>query len=126
MNKTELQQSATGTESRSIRRFFTEDEIIAFQEKFTTNEILKAETEDELKEIKDEFNLRIKSFKSTSKYLLTNVKNKFVDETREVYLLPNHETGEMEFYDTMTGALVDTRRLRPDEKQSQLKINKAI
>ena len=37
-----------------------------------------------------------------------------------LYQVPNHETSEMEYYDMTTGEMVDSRRLRPEEKQMRM------
>ncbi len=115
-----IKENAVGMETRQIRRDFTDEQIIVLQEKFTQNEIAKAAVEDEFTEVKKDFNGKISDFKSISKGLRTQLRDRFIDETIDVYAVPNHDTGMMEFCHTETGEVLDSRKLRPTEKQLQI------
>lgn len=117
MNKSQIQNSSTAIEQRTIRKHYSEDEMNDIRESFSGNEIKKAETEDELSGIKKEFKANLDSLKDRSKELRTKIKNKYVDINRDVYCVPNFTDGIMEFYDCETAELLDTRKLRPNEKQ---------
>ena len=124
MNKKQILENSMGTEVRSIRKHYTEDELNAVREKFAENEIAKAAMEDELSALKKRYKTSIDDFKAVSKEYRLNIKNKFVDEDHECAKVPNYVSKKMEYYDTQTGDMLDSRKLRPDEKQLNIVTSK--
>lgn len=120
MNKNQINDSSIAIEQRTIRKHFTEDEMIDLREKFSTNEILKSDAEEELAEVKKTAKAKIDGIKEISKDVRTKIKHKYIDVIKDVNCVPNFAEGVMEFYDTETGELVDTRKLRPNEKQMSI------
>lgn len=120
MNKSQAMESATSTEQRTIRKNFSDDEMNQLRENFAQQEIMKADVEEELAEIKKQFKLKIDALKEAAKEMRTKIKHKYIDRVRDVYCVPNFVSGEMEYYDTESCDLVDSRKLRPNEKQLQI------
>lgn len=117
MNRNDLRDQSSGIEERTIRQQFTPDELEGFRENFTENELKKEDVEDAFSLAKKGFKEQLKTITETSTGLKTKLRKKYQDKIVEVYCVPNFNDGEMEFYDTQTGEKVDSRKLRPDERQ---------
>jgi len=111
-----LQDTADKVEETNYYVPLSHEQLDIKREGLADNAIKLSEIEDELKEIKDDFKLKIDPLKTIHKNLLTEIKTKQEFKSGKLYHLANHESGYMETYDE-TGILIGTRRLRPDEKQ---------
>jgi hypothetical protein len=121
-----LQENAAKVEQTTYQKVLSPDELAARREDLADNCIRLNQFEDELKEVKDDFKLKMDPLKTTNKTLLTEIKTKQTTVDGTLYHLSNHEDGMMETYDN-EGYLISTRRLRPEEKQANIfSLNKAV
>lgn len=115
--KMALEQQAYRIEqSYSFTKFFTDQEIDEFRRSITGVMIRLSTLEEDFKEIKDNHNDQVKPLKEEVKELLHTIKHKSTMITDEVFLFDDQENKVMSIYDR-TGTLVDSRPLRPDERQ---------
>jgi hypothetical protein len=114
-----LQENAAKIEQTTYQKPLTADELAARREDLADNCIKLNQFEDELKEIKETFKLKIDPYKAANKTLLTEIKTKQSTFDGTLFHLANHEDGMMETYDN-EGYLISTRRLRPEEKQGTI------
>lgn len=114
-----LQENATKVEQTSYQKPLSADELAARREDLADNCIKLNQFEDELKEVKDHFKVKMDPLKTFNKTLLTEIKTKQSTIEGLLYHMANHEEGMMETYDG-EGWLISTRRLRPDEKQGSI------
>jgi hypothetical protein len=78
--------------------------------------------EEEFQEVKDEHKAKLKPIKKGIRTALLLIRNKQIEDIREVYLVPNYNTGKMEIVG-LTGAVIEKRNLTPDEMQVSLELN---
>ena len=102
-----------------IRKEFTKEEMADMKDQVSTNLMQLNDYEEELQEIKDSFKSKMNPLKKDNKHLLRNIKNKFIDETVEVYLVPDYDNKIMEFYNE-EGLKVGERRMMMSELQGRL------
>lgn len=114
-----LQENAHKVEQTTYQKSLSADELAARREDLADNCIKLNQFEDELKEVKDDFKLKMDPLKTVNKTLLTEIKTKQTTIDGTLYHLANHEEGMMETYDK-EGFLVASRRLRPEEKQGNV------
>ena len=114
-----LQENAAKVEQTTYQKALTADELAARREDLADNCIKLNQFEDELKEVKDDFKVKMDPLKTINKTLLTEIKTKQSTVDGTLFHLANHEDGMMETYDN-EGFLISTRRLRPEEKQGNV------
>lgn len=114
-----LQENAAKVEQTAYQKNLSADELAARREDLADNCIKLNALDDELKEIKDDFKLKIDPLKTKNKTLLTEIKTKQTTIDGTLYHMANHEDGMMETYD-QEGMLIGSRRLRPEEKQGTI------
>lgn len=114
-----LQENSAKIEQTSYQKNLTADELAARREDLADNCIKLNQFEDELKEVKDEFKIKMDPLKGSNKTLLTEIKTKQSTVDGTLYHMANHDDGMMETYD-QEGFLIGTRRLRPEEKQGTI------
>lgn len=114
-----LQENASKIEQTTYQKSLTADELAARREDLADNCIRLNQFEDELKEVKDDFKIKMDPLKNNNKVLLTEIKTKQSTIEGTLYHLANHDHGMMETYDN-EGMLISSRRLRPEEKQGTI------
>lgn len=114
-----MQENAHKVEQTSYQKALSAEELAARREDLADNCIKLNQLEDELKEVKDDFKLKMDPMKNVNKVLLTEIKTKQTTIDGTLFHLANHEDGMMETYDN-EGYLISSRRLRPEEKQGNL------
>jgi len=114
-----MQENAAKVEQTSYQKTLSPDELAARREDLADNCIKLNQFEDELKEVKDDFKVKMDPLKQTNKTLLTEIKTKQSTVDGTLFHMANHEDGMMETYDN-DGVLISSRRLRPEEKQGSI------
>jgi hypothetical protein len=102
-----------------IRHHFTKDELVTMKDSLATNCIALQRKQDELDEIKDSFKLVMKPMEKTHKGLLTDINNGYVDQSMEVYYVPDYDRGIMEMYNEASEKVYE-RPLTVSERQQQI------
>ena len=107
-----------------VKVFFSEDEIEKKKAQHFEDSVKLDFAEQEKKEYIREKNQEIKKLKISAAKAMAEVKKGYREESQEVYLVPDFDSGIME-YITKSQEVVASRRLRPDEMQDTvLKIAK--
>lgn len=114
-----LQDNAAKVEETTYQKNLSQDELAARREDLADNCIKLNQFEDELKEVKDGFKVKMDPLKVVNKTLLTEIKTKQSTIDGILYHVSNFEDSMMETYDA-EGMLISTRRLRPEEKQANI------
>lgn len=114
-----MQENAAKVQQTSYQKSLPADELAARREDLADNCIKLNSFEDELREVKDDFKLKMDPLKLTNKTLLTEIKTKQSTVEGTLFHLANHEDSMMEIYDN-EGYLIESRRLRPEEKQGNI------
>lgn len=112
-----LEASADKVEEISYTKPFTPEQILVFKDKLSTTMIEFSAIEDELKEVKEGYKMKMDPLRSETKGLLKNIKNKaeFVKE-RCFLMIEGNEAG----YYNAEGVLVYSRPLLPGERQKTI------
>jgi len=108
-------------QERYMRRL-TETEINNYRKEVADLSIEAEILEEEFQDVKDEHKAKLKPIKKGIRTALLLVRNKQIEDTREVYHVPNYSTGKMEIVD-LTGDVIEKRNLTPDEMQVSLELN---
>jgi len=108
-------------QERYMRRL-TETEINNYRKEVADLSIEAEILEEEFQDVKDEHKAKLKPIKKGIRTALLLVRNKQIEDTREVYHVPNYNTGKMEIVD-LTGDVIEKRNLTPDEMQVSLELN---
>ncbi len=119
-----LKDNAVRTEEQMVKRFFTEEELSDMRIELTEASIERHDQQEKLKEVSKDAKDSIKGLTATVNTNLKHLKNKFVSQMEEVYLLDDQDAGIMYTYST-TGDIIESRKLLPKEKQTRIiNINK--
>ena len=116
-----LSANASKLEQFSYFKKMGEDELKTYEQKYFS---LHAEIDihsDQLALAKEEFKNAVTPLKSELQECYSVVKAKGEQITEEVYLIPNHEAGVMEYINS-EGEVVFSRRLMPAENQIMMKV----
>ena len=119
-----LRNHCDKSEQTTYYRDLSGDEIDAKCAKLVDNLIQVSGFEEELDTIKEEFKDKIKPLTTANKKLQVEVKTRKEQVEGTLFHIANYDDGMMETYDE-DGQLLQTRRLRPDEKQAKLFIAQA-
>lgn len=114
-----LQEHASKIDQTTYQKPLSADELALRREDFVDNCEKLGKFEDELKAIKDDYKLKTEPLTRINKILLGEIKTRQTTVDGILYRLANQDEGMMETYDA-DGFLVETRRLRPEEKQARL------
>lgn len=120
-----LTENCEGVESRDYLKHLAEDELADLKTEYVDNNLELKSLNDELKAAKDLHKLKAKPFIDDNKELLNVMKTRHREIHGKVWRIANHDSGMMEFVND-EGQVIETRRLKPDEKQTRMfPINKA-
>lgn len=120
-----MQENAARVEQTSYQRALSQDELAARREDLADNCIKLNQFEDDLKDVKDSYKIKMDPLKASNKTLLVEIKTKQTKVDGILYHMANYDDGLMETYDS-EGYIIGSRRLRPDEKQGIIfSLNKA-
>lgn len=114
-----LQETAAKVEQGTYQKVLDDDDLAGRREDLADNCIKLNKLEDELKEYKDDYKAQMEPLKNHNKTLLQEIKTKQTTKMGTLFHLANYEDGVMETYD-QDGDFINSRRLRPDEKQGQI------
>lgn len=103
-----------------------DDEVNARKDEFVELSGATNKLEDEFSEVRKDYSDRIKGNKQTMKQTLKTIRTRQADISGTVYIFDDQEAGMMEYYDEQ-GYMVYSRRMKPEEKQTNIhSIKKAI
>lgn len=114
-----LLDNCSGRDTTTFHRRLTEDEIKERSELLVDNMLSVSKADQELADAKEEHKNTVKPLLAANKTLLHELKSKHAEVEGTLYLLPNFESGMMEFVDE-NGDIIHTRKLKPDERQGNI------
>jgi hypothetical protein len=115
----EISIYAYRVETGTYRRHLTEEEITQLRAELSDTVIDIRRQESELREISQSYRERIKLLKQTLNRKIDSVEHAYETITGELTLVDDQDAGMMHYYNE-EGLLVDSRRLRADERQTRL------
>lgn len=110
-----LRNSCDRCERQSYARQLTPDEIMGKKDTLSDLMIEKSRIEEEMKLAMQDYKERLSPYKTEVQSNLQAIRTKVEECTGLVFYFAEHETGMMHVYDDK-GDLIESRRLRPDEK----------
>ena len=119
-NLEQLKEAAVGTETIPNKRTFSPEEKDAMRLAHTDKMILMDAHQEELDAFKKDKGALIKNLAADAKKERKLLKDGFEYQNRECFLIPNHESGKMEYVDAETQEVLFERKLTPDEKQLRI------
>lgn len=114
-----LRDNCDGQETTSYLKDLTDEELDIKRETLTTNCIKVNHLEEELKGIKAGFKAEIDPLKEETRELCRQVETKKEEVKGTLFHFADHEASVMNTYDE-AGEFVQSRRLKPEEKQARL------
>lgn len=111
-----IKSIAVATEQMLIRKDFTESERDKMQHEFMQQSFKLAKLSEEKKASAMAFDAEMKPIEKERVENFKALRQGFREVDEQVYLVPDHDRGFMDYY-TEDSVLVQSRRLRPDEKQ---------
>lgn len=117
----ELNQEAVAVETIPHKYKFSDDEIQDMRKEHTDVIIEEEIILDEIKAFREERKLPLKNLKEQSKKLRKHIKNGYEIRDVECSLVPNFETGMMQYISNDTQEIIIERKLQPNEKQYRIK-----
>lgn len=109
-----LVDNSDGQEQRTYTRPLTEQELIDLRNEYVETNLTVRQKQDELNEAKERYKVATKELIANNRINLQVLKTKHKEVKGTVYMLPNHDTGMMEFVNE-SGLVIETRRLKDAE-----------
>lgn len=120
-SKESLLSIALTKQKEIIRKILKEEETNDMKTTIANNLIRINDLQTELDEVKSVYKDKMKPLQKENVGLLQDFKNGFIDETLEVYLVPDYDNKIMEFYNE-DGVKVGDRRMMMSEMQGRLSL----
>ena len=114
-----LKDNADKMEKTTYQKKLSFNELAERCEDLAKNCIKLSSIDDEIKLSNTDFKGRKDPLKTANKNLLAEIKTEQTTVDGTLFHLSNHDTGIMETYDE-DGYLISSRRLRPEEKQTNI------
>lgn len=114
-----LSDNAESIEEIGYMKSFTEEEILSMKDDLAEVSIDINEIEIEKKDIAAEFKHRLEPLTDQKKDILTKIKNKAEFVKEECYKFIDYDDQMVTYYNRL-GQVVESRRMRPDEKQLKI------
>ncbi len=124
MNKVDVNQaralSDNMTEKILVIVPFTENEVLALKDELSNKMLNLSRDEDDFKTIAGEWKSKIKKQKEFISEVLNKIKNLSEVVEKSCYLMPDLDAQVMNYVDITTGEIHKSRRLLPNENQTNL------
>lgn len=114
-----LKDNCDSHSQETFMRDLTHDELDTKREQHIDNCIEISRLEEELKELKDRYKEKMNPLKDANKELLSQVKSRKEEKTGLLFSFNDQVSSTVTTYDEF-GEFISTRRMRPDEKQGRL------
>ena len=114
-----LKDNCEKTEQFNYSKPYEASEMVVIKDRYSQNGIEVQSVEEQKKQANEEFSTVLKPLKEEQKELLESIKHKAKVVTETVYLMPDHDTGDMNYCNAL-GEVVYSRKLMPAEKQTRI------
>lgn len=114
-----LQTNADKIEKAFYQKNLTEDEKLERKETLYKNSLELSDLKEQKKKTDADFKEKIDPLKEDNQLILNELRTGQVAVSGNLYLIANHQSGQMESFDSK-GELIASRRLFPDEKQLRM------
>ncbi len=112
-----IRNISVSSERMSVKHTFVDSETEKMKDDFINRQVSITLLKEQLDAVKEEFKAKIKPLEQSQSETLTQIRSGFVEELKEVFLVPDFENGVMQYF-TEDGTEVFSRKLRADEKQT--------
>ena len=112
-----IRNISVATETMPVKHYFSDDERDKMKDTIINQTMSIRLLREQLAAVKAEFAGKIKPLESSQTEIITDLRNGYTEEMKEVFLVPDHEKGVMQYF-TEDGTEVFSRKLRADEKQT--------
>jgi hypothetical protein len=120
-----LVTEAFSTEEMQFMKPLEESELTALKDELAQTAIKRGMLEDEMADTIEDFKARIKPLKEKFIETLDAIKVKAVDALGTVYLMQDFDN-QMIHYIAEDGSVINSRRMKPEERQTRFQIEKAL
>ncbi len=103
-----------------LPRYFSAAEREVLKNELVAEDIYLMDLDEEKKKFLEEINARIKDHKESQKIVVGKLRKNYVRELTQVALIDDQEEGLMNYYD-LDGKFIQSRKLRPEERQTKLR-----
>jgi hypothetical protein len=114
-----LDANALRSEKRMIKRPYSEIEKDNMRRELVRDLTQLQKLDEEFRALKKKYDDEMAPLKTNVKKLTTNLRTGYIEVNEDVYLYDYQEAGQMAIYDR-NGELIETRRLMPDERQTNI------
>lgn len=118
-----LKDNAERTEDFSYFREYEPEELDLLKDQYFQDASELQKHEEELNAAKAEFKLNAEPLKAKMKETFIGIRIKGRTVTEKTFLLADHESGMMEYYNDL-GEMIHSRRMLADERQLRIKLGK--
>lgn len=115
----QLKNICVAKQTMTYQRTLSDQEIDAEKDRFCQDSIERDKKKDEAKMVASTFKSQIESMEKLMNERLERIKTGQTELVGDLYLVPDHAKGRMNFYDKY-GERVNSRELTPDERQGRL------
>ncbi len=118
-----LKARAVGApEMKVVRVDFTEEEMAARRVDLAQARLNLDDENKTFAILRTAHNTVRKELEAESATILDDIRRQYVDVAKEVLLVPDYDANTMYIYRADNGDLVESRRLRPDERQTAMAV----
>jgi len=114
-----LSDNADSIEEIGYMKQFTDEEILSMKDDLAEVSININEIDIEKKEVAAEFKHKLEPLTDQKKEILTKIKNKAEFVKEECYKFTDFDNQMVTYYNNL-GQVVESRRMRPDERQLKI------
>lgn len=114
-----LEDNCDAKEDGAYTRSLDEDEVALYKDHLSQAMVELNRYKEELDVIKESYKEKMKPLQLEVQDCLQSIKTRTIEQSGVLYLIADHDEGMMGYYDEK-GELVNSRRLRPEEKQDTL------
>lgn len=114
-----LKANCQRTEEKDIQKYFSGDELTQMRADLASNLIHIAKEDEKLNKAKDEYKANTKRQYDDNEVLTKNIRYGFQEVTTQVYVICDYDEAMVGYYDN-TGNLLESRRMRPEERQMRV------
>jgi len=116
-----LEAMCDAKENFSYTKHLSRDELDEYRENLTDTMVKQSAIESEFADVKEEFKKKLKPVMRDVSQLFGIVKAKAIEVDELCFLIPDYNSGMMEYYNA-NGELVNSRRLKPEERQTAIRM----